>query len=401
VEGQWQRVLDLANEVEHDAEVEECIARATDELDRPRRLVEELADAYAHDRWVQVIRLARQLGPDAPPQAADWVVRAWREVTVVPEVHTGHTSEVTALAVAPDNRRVISGSLDGTLRLWHLATGTTSDVFEISKRPEAPQMAVPVDRPVFPVLSLAMSPDGQTVVVGSVASISNSHEEGLFISWSFTQRRILSYRQGSSFGPILAVAVTPDRRHVLCGSRKGLLRLDNILFGFTSTDSKSLSGHTASVSAVCTPTNESAVSSSYDKTVRSWNLVDGSPLHTFPGHEREVLSLAVTPDGQYALSGSADKTLRLWNLSTGELVRTFSGHTDAVQSVTILQDGRLGLSGSDDKTIRLWDLNTGQTLRTFTGHTAGVLAVAVAATSEDLTIISAGRDRAVCFWRLR
>src|SRR5437763_1663757 len=38
----------------------------------------------------------------------------------------GHTSAVYGVAVTPDGKRAVSGSWDGTLRVWDLATGKTA-----------------------------------------------------------------------------------------------------------------------------------------------------------------------------------------------------------------------------------------------------------------------------------
>ena len=65
-------------------------------------------------------------------------------------------------------------------------------------------------------------------------------------------------------------------------------------------------------------------------------------------------SVAFAPDGRSALSGSDDKTLRLWDLANGSTIDTFTGHTDDVDLVAFAPDGRTALSGSADKTLILW-----------------------------------------------
>ncbi len=55
------------------------------------------------------------------------------------------------------------------------------------------------------------------------------------------------------------------------------------------------------------------VSSSWDKTLKSWDLTTTGVLKTFDGHTDKVFSVALTQDGLHALSGSADTTIRYVN----------------------------------------------------------------------------------------
>ncbi|MGQ9765718.1 MAG: WD40 repeat domain-containing protein, partial [Armatimonadota bacterium] len=85
--------------------------------------------------------------------------------------------------------------------------------------------------------------------------------------------------------------------------------------------------------------------------------------------------MAVTADGRYALSGSWDKTVKVWDLASGRLLRSLGGHTGWVWAVAVTADGRSALSGSDDRTVKVWDLESGRLLRSLEGHTYGVTAV--------------------------
>merc|ERR1719299_344788 len=73
------------------------------------------------------------------------------------------------------------------------------------------------------------------------------------------------------------------------------------------------------------------------------------------GHSEPVASVVLSSDGQFALSASWDKTMRLWDLNNGTTARTFQGHTKDVFSVAFSGDNRQIVSGSRDRTIKLWN----------------------------------------------
>lgn len=52
------------------------------------------------------------------------------------------------------------------------------------------------------------------------------------------------------------------------------------------------------------------VTSSWDKTLKSWDLATTGVLKTFDGHSDRVLAVALSADGVYAASGSEDKSVR-------------------------------------------------------------------------------------------
>ena len=143
------------------------------------------------------------------------------------------------------------------------------------------------------------------------------------------------------------------------------------------------------------------LSSSRDKTLIIWNLTRdetsyGYPKRSLHGHSHIVSDCVISSDGAYALSASWDKTLRLWELSTGVTTRRFVGHTNDVLSVSFSADNRQIVSGSRDRTIKLWN-TLGDCKFTITdkGHTEWVSCVRFSPNPQNPVIVSAGWDKLV------
>ncbi len=73
-----------------------------------------------------------------------------------------------------------------------------------------------------------------------------------------------------------------------------------------------LMGNTDSVSAVAvSPDGRRAVSGSRDRTLRVWDLDSGQTLRILEGHTEPISAVALSPDGRRAVSSAWGKTLRV------------------------------------------------------------------------------------------
>ena len=166
----------------------------------------------------------------------------------------------------------------------------------------------------------------------------------------------------------------------------------------------SLKGHSDWVTQIAINSQypDTILSSSRDKTLIIWKLNNdessyGYPFKRLRGHGHFITDVVLSLDGQYALSGSWDKTLRLWDLNVCKATRRFEGHTNDVLSVAFSPDNRQIVSGSRDKSIKLWNTiaQCKYSFQESNAHTDWVSCVRFSPSNNNPIIVSASWDRMV------
>ncbi|PIK53564.1 putative guanine nucleotide-binding protein subunit beta-2-like 1 [Apostichopus japonicus] len=169
-----------------------------------------------------------------------------------------------------------------------------------------------------------------------------------------------------------------------------------------------LKGHNGWVTQIATTPNfpDMILSASRDKKTILWKLTHedtnyGIPHLALEGHSHFVSDVVMSSDGQFALTGSWDKTLRLWDLNHGKSTRTFNDHKGDVLSVAFSADNRQIVSGSRDKTIKLWNtLGICKYTISEDCHDNWVSCVRFSPSQANPIIVSCGWDKLVKVWNL-
>jgi WD40 repeat protein len=284
----------------------------------------------------------------------------------------GHSSYVNTLAISPDGQTLVSGSADKTIKIWNLSTG--QEIRTLTGHSN-------------PVNSIVISPDGQTLVSGSA--------DKTIKIWNLSTGKEIRTLTGHS-NPVNTLAISSDWQTLVSGSADKTIKIWNLS---TGQEIRSITGNFSYVNALAiSPDGQTLVSGNADKAIKIWNLSTGQEIRTLIGHSSYVDCLVISPDGQTLVSGSADKTIKIWNLSTGKEIRTLIGHSSWVKSLAISPDGQTLVSGSADKTIKIWNLSTGQEIRTLKGHSSQVNSLAISSDRE--TLVSASADKTIKVWRI-
>jgi len=293
--------------------------------------------------------------------------RGWHCVRTI----VGHRSWVMAVAFNPKTPALVSGSLDDTIRVWHLPSG--KEFYSLEAHPRG-------------VNDLVISRGGQVM-----ASCGDDHTVRL---WDLARGRLL-YTLTGHLRDVMAVAMGPRGMLLASGGEDRSLMLWRLDQG---RHLKTLKGATGIIKAVeITADEHTLISGGLDNQVRLWDIATGSLLRTFSGHSHAVNDLAISQDNRLIASASKDGTVRLWELATGNLLKILAEHTQDVNGVAIAPDTQTLVSGSNDGTVKLWDINTGQCLYTLSGHSGAIQAVAIHHSGR--LIASASTDKTVRLWK--
>ncbi|HEX6986339.1 MAG TPA: WD40 repeat domain-containing protein [Planctomycetaceae bacterium] len=222
-----------------------------------------------------------------------WEAGAARRV----KTFAGHTGYVTAVAFVGD--RLLSGSEDGTVRVWDVASGASERTFEIG----------------VPVNDLAVSPDGSLLAVAA-GDATRPNKPGPVTLWDLKTGEKVADLVGHERAA-LAVAFGHDGTRLASAGEDEKVNLHDVpsrkAVGYYAEHSRSVND-VAFLAGDAVLASVSGGNAGGLCELRLWKP-DGTDIAAGEAHQQRITSLAVSPDGRTLALGSQDKTVSLWDVS--------------------------------------------------------------------------------------
>lgn len=235
----------------------------------------------------------------------------------------GHDKSVNSLSYSPDGQRLASGSSDGTVRIRDAASGDTLEILD--------KYSTAVYAPKAPYMVL-LKARGERIDIrdGTKGEVTASFVSGL-----------------KKNGP----PVFLDATRFLVGGFDESLHVFRVPDGAREAE---LGGHETSVIGVSPLPDGRVATSDYAGTVRIWNVETATVDDTFTTGGRGYVYVEADPTGRF-LATTAEKQVSLWTLA-GERLIDLPVPVKGVYGLCFDSKAHWLANAAADGKVRVWDL---------------------------------------------
>ena len=294
----------------------------------------------------------------------------------------GHSSNVSAVAFAPDGK-ILASAAAGTVLLWNVASGQT---------------LARLEGHTGSVNTLAFSPDGKSLASGGV-------DKTLKV-WDVARARLRrSWRAGDE--AVKSLAWSPDGKTLASGSLDAKAKLwdaQSATLKATYADPKARATWVSSVAFAPDGKTLAVGSAAYQwGATLVWNIASKQLLHTLSSsiskptsmEQLETNSVAYAPDGRLLATATRGGAVKVWDAHSGAFITAFLDHNDGpaqgtrLSQIAFAPDGKTLAGTSVERNVKLWDARSGQLARRVEGLQSYDEVAALAFSPDGKTVAAA------------
>lgn len=243
----------------------------------------------------------------------------------------GHQGQVNVIVLSPGRTRILSGSQDGSIRVWDNMNGRC--LFTLEGHEDI-------------ISALA--------IIDETFCVSGSRDSTLKI-WDYETGR-LTKSISDTHGPVYSIVCPPGTPYIITGHRDGTIDIhdrENLL--------SSWKGHMGIVSVLLfLEGTKCLISGGYDGKILCWEIPSGKYVRELQHTSKLIRALAVDPDERYLLVCGDGAIVRVYDLKKEVQVSQYDGSAGLITAATISSDGRHSIIGGTKKKICVLNLLSGK-----------------------------------------
>lgn len=252
----------------------------------------------------------------------------------------------------PDDPKIITCSLDNTIRLWDAKEMALVTVMESPEHSEISCMTFLVN----------------------CCLVATGHEDGAIRLWnleinsSVTLKCEDKNKHQNSISCILGIYHN-DSEFLVCGSYDGKVSIWEI------SEKRSTSGQNSMLSSTIFPQLKTVIDNTKTPTAGKFDpteilclsfYADEQADALFKGSSTKALQQHSFQREGFILVGGNNKAVNIWNIRTYEFVGSLQEHSDSVTCMA--SDAKMLFTGSDDMTIGIWEMDNRFLVGRLEGH---------------------------------
>ena len=290
----------------------------------------------------------------------------------------GHTGKINSVAISSDNKFIISGSEDATIRIWDVASGKLGYPLHSMYRTNV------LEGHTKGVRSVALSKNDQFIVSGS-------WDKTVRLWDRVTGESIKTFCGHSYF--VNSVDISPNNKYIVSSGRKDkTARIWDVETGECS----NVLDIGNDVRSVCfSNDNQFVLTEDYSNNIKLWEVETGNCTTEI------IYANAISSDGKFIVR-EQDKTLQLVDVETHEIIKEFEGHTTCLASFALSNNDQWIVSGAGlgDDFVRLWNVETGEQTRLKSGGDLIQNIDSVVISADNKYIVSGACGWGICLWNV-
>ncbi|MEO1992315.1 MAG: c-type cytochrome domain-containing protein, partial [Pirellulales bacterium] len=251
-----------------------------------------------------------------------------------------------------------------------------------------------------PITAMAYSPTG-SVAVGREHVVDIFRDTQAFLQNTPTLKHF-----SHTVGTVMAAHYDAvGSRLVLAGGVPGVRGVAEVIDLHSNTSLLTLADHSDLLyDAEFSPDGSLLATAGYDRSLKVWNVADGSLFWENTIHNAAIFDLEWHPSGEILASASADETVKIWRTSDGIRLDTLSQPQGEVLCLQFSNDGQRLFAAGQDKRIYAWKISSLKTpainpvILSCFAHEASITVISISPQGDHL--ISAAEDGSLTRWRL-